>query len=623
MQLGQPWGLAALLSVPVLLLLYSLRPRRLTVHLSTTRLWREALGERQRGLGLQRLLRDLSLLLLLIAALLLSLALADPRWVTRASEPGDVVVIIDTSASMQARTPSGSRFDLAKARAKAMIETLPEGARLALMTSARQPVLRSAFEPAKDALLATLAAVEPSDEVGRPQAAVSLALALLRHRDGGRIEFITDTAFDAQLGFAGSALKLHNVVAKGAGTDSPNVAITQFDIRREVGAHARYQVLLSLRSFGAGPIQVPVTIYASEKVLWQQTVSIEKPGPHTLTLPFTGTPQGRFRVALDIDDDLAVDNHAYAVMGGAAPLRILAVGTRSPYVQSVLEALPNVVLTQRETLAETDLVRAARAHDVVVLDRIEIAALPTGNYLLINSLPGNFPWRADGQVDRPLISGSSKSPLVNGLDFSGTQIDSAPKLSIPAEQPGLQRLFWSANSDLATSYLAGGVRAVHLGFDVDASNFPLQAAFPLFIRRSVEWLSVGEDRAQSVQLRAGETFVIRAPPEQFDLIIRLPSSEGLLYELDGRPLHFDATSRAGIYRYTLGQVHHYFAVNGSDAVESDLNPRAQLPSPADARLERGNSSAAVVQSLWPYLVIAALLLLALEWTAWFGRGAGA
>ena len=107
MQFAQPLGLLALISIPVIVLLHLLRPRRRTITVSSTALWAEALRERQRGLGLQKLFRNLSLVLLVLAALIASLALAEPRWLTESTEYHDIVIVVDTSASMRARAPAG------------------------------------------------------------------------------------------------------------------------------------------------------------------------------------------------------------------------------------------------------------------------------------------------------------------------------------------------------------------------------------------------------------------------------------------------------------------------------------------------------------------------------------
>ena len=192
--LTQPWALLALLAIPVLIALYALRPRRRRVVLSTTSIWREALAERQRGMGLQKLLRDLSLLALLLFAALLAVALGDPRLLTRASERSDVIVVLDTSASMHAQDAGvlgrRTRFDRAAAKAHDIIESLPDDARALIMTSGRTPRLHTGFESDREQLLLVLNQIEAGDEAGRPREALELALSLLKNRRNAKIHFI-------------------------------------------------------------------------------------------------------------------------------------------------------------------------------------------------------------------------------------------------------------------------------------------------------------------------------------------------------------------------------------------------------------------------------------------------
>jgi hypothetical protein len=101
-ELAYPAALISLLAIPLLLLLYLLRPRRRRVVLSTIALWQAALRDREGAQGLRKLPRTLSLLLLLATVLLLGFALAGPQWLTRSDEGTDTVLVLDVSASMRA-----------------------------------------------------------------------------------------------------------------------------------------------------------------------------------------------------------------------------------------------------------------------------------------------------------------------------------------------------------------------------------------------------------------------------------------------------------------------------------------------------------------------------------------
>ena len=67
-------------------------------------------------------------------------------------------------------------------------------------------------------------------------------------------------------------------------------------------------------------------------------------------------------------------------------------------------------------------------------------------------------------------------------------------------------------------------------------------------------------------------------------------------------------------------MHRYFAVTLADESESDIAPRAAIAT--EARGETTEQALATsTLALWPWLAMAALLLLALEW--WLGGHAGA
>ena len=61
----------------------------------------------------------------------------------------------------------------------AVVDSLPEGSRALLMTSARAATLRTGFEGDPVRLRDAIDALEPTDEVGRPGDAIGLAASLL------------------------------------------------------------------------------------------------------------------------------------------------------------------------------------------------------------------------------------------------------------------------------------------------------------------------------------------------------------------------------------------------------------------------------------------------------------
>src|SRR5207245_5628015 len=88
-------------------------------------------------------------------------ALANPVLTTTVAENKDIVLVLDVSASMQTRTPQGTRFTQAQQRALEVLQTLPRGRQMALITAGRQPQVVLFFTAEKALLRDAILHVQP------------------------------------------------------------------------------------------------------------------------------------------------------------------------------------------------------------------------------------------------------------------------------------------------------------------------------------------------------------------------------------------------------------------------------------------------------------------------------
>src|SRR5271154_6054185 len=114
-----PAIIAAVIAIPLLLLLYFLKLRRREMDVASTFLWKKAIQDLQVNAPFQKLRRNLLLLLQLLLLVLLCLALSRPVSNYTPGAGKTSVILIDRSASMAAKDLSGhSRLDEAKKNAK-------------------------------------------------------------------------------------------------------------------------------------------------------------------------------------------------------------------------------------------------------------------------------------------------------------------------------------------------------------------------------------------------------------------------------------------------------------------------------------------------------------------------
>ncbi|MEO0564743.1 MAG: VWA domain-containing protein, partial [Chloroflexota bacterium] len=120
-----PLGFLGLLLAGPVILMYMLRLRRREVVVSSTFLWEQVLQDNEANTPWQRLRRNLLLLLQLLILALLAFALARPFITVPAVSTGQIALLLDASASMNATDTEGAtRFEAAQAEALAIIDTM-------------------------------------------------------------------------------------------------------------------------------------------------------------------------------------------------------------------------------------------------------------------------------------------------------------------------------------------------------------------------------------------------------------------------------------------------------------------------------------------------------------------
>ena len=189
MTLGLPAALWLLAVLPVIVLLYMLRARRHDVPMSSVLLWQRARQDLLVHLPVRRLERSLLLVLQLLTAAVVVLALARPQVVLPAAGGLATVLVMDTSASMQATDVAPSRFEAA--RAAALAEVARGAGPVMVVDAGPQPHAVTGFVDHGTARAALLR-LHPTDAPARLEQAVTMAVAQRAGGRGVRVVVFTD-----------------------------------------------------------------------------------------------------------------------------------------------------------------------------------------------------------------------------------------------------------------------------------------------------------------------------------------------------------------------------------------------------------------------------------------------
>jgi hypothetical protein len=438
MVLGLPAALLLLAgAIPLILFLHSLKPRGLRVATTTLFLWERVLKERALGTRLGWLLRkNLLLILQLLAAAALIAALADPSLLHFGTRSGDLVVVVDLSASMKARGKNGARFDAARREFLSLVDGLASEQKMLVIGAGAQPRLLAPFSADKRRLREFGRSLASTDAAGRVKEAIDFAHAFLKRGSSDRIVVISDGAFTGAEDYAKPAAHLRFIKVEGG---QNNLAIVGFEIRRLADRPSPVEIMVHVRNFTAKAVRAPLTLALGEKILAREEIEVGADDRRVLIYPYDGSLTGALVARLDINDDFATDNQAYLTVNDAPLVRVHYVGPGNPYLTNLLHLFPNVELTGAARF-EPQATPGQAPYDVVIFDRVAVPALSQGNFILIDTLAPNLPIELNGKLQNPRVSVTPvKHPLTDGLSLGDLRVQESLRVSLKGEGAVLAR----------------------------------------------------------------------------------------------------------------------------------------------------------------------------------------
>ena len=175
-----PAAFAFAAAIPVVVLFYLLKRKRVVKLVSSTLLWQKFLAETQASAPFQKLRKNWLLILQVILLILAVLALTRPFFASKAKPAELRVVILDASASMQASDESPSRFEKARAEALKWVDGLKDNDQMVILQAGANTEVKQSATSEKAALRRALQACVCSDSPTRLVPALRMAESLVR-----------------------------------------------------------------------------------------------------------------------------------------------------------------------------------------------------------------------------------------------------------------------------------------------------------------------------------------------------------------------------------------------------------------------------------------------------------
>jgi hypothetical protein len=500
MGLLAPLAIAGLLFVPAVIAMYLLKLRRDEAVVPSTLLWQKLVADVEANAPWQKLRRSLLLLLQLLLVVILVLLVARPFVERPAGLAGDIVLVIDTSASMQATDVVPNRLEAAKAKAIEALKDLPAGGKVSVIAAGRTARVIANGTDNLGNVKQAIAGIAPTSDVGDLGDALRLASALAARSGDAEILVATDAALaNTPQGRLEAPVRVLQV-----GRDTRNEAIVALAVRTTPSGLS-HSAFISVANLGMQMATRRIELYADGVLRDSRKVVLDPQRKTDISIDDIDDPDHpasvvEVRLVADREapgtgsgapDPLGVDDRAWAIIPPAGLRTVLLVGEGDPYLETALSYLPD---TELYGVAPDDYGPGTRVElfDLVIFEGWLPDELPAKPILAIAPPESSALGTVSGTLQNPGIGTlDPTNPILRYVDLSTTHIAEARRMELPAwAQPVIPG---PGTSPLLYAGLLDGRPAAVLAFEPRRSDLPLQVAFPVLLANLAGQLLGGSD----------------------------------------------------------------------------------------------------------------------------------
>lgn len=650
-----PWAaiVAAAVAIPLLVSLYLLKLRRRPLRVSSTLLWTKAVHDLQVNVPFKWLRPTWMFMLQLVALGCLIAAIGRPALDASGGEASRVVLVIDRSASMSAVDAEVegrlvSRLEAAKAKALDEVEAISRrgaSTSVAVVAFAAEARMVTPLTQSLGDVREAIRSITASDQPGDVATAARVVSALVRRGEaeeveggaepadvvlfgdgGGRSAGVGATVRDGRVRFVrtGPAMAID-------GPALDNVGLTAIAARRDFEDPGTVRVFVRIASAG-GAREVSLVLEVDGVEIDRRAALVPAAGSDAgETFALTTREAGVVTVRIDAAEDaLASDDSASVVLSAATRPRVVIVTPDdrrdgAEWVLPVaLRAMGLPVRAMPAAAFERDAASGAAVNaELVVFDGVRPRAMPGVATLTFGAgLPGLDARPApDGTR---FLAWTRGHPVLRNVALDAVYV---ARPLVVAERASDERLLVrelarGADGPLIVEVEDRGLRRLVVGFDLNQSNWPVQLTFPIFLASAVDYLTLrGEEESgrafTTVQAARVEAAGTVAPPSGVMMFDGPVEIEGRVdEEVGGRvAVNLGVVERAGVYR----------ARGASDAVADGAVVAVNLVDASESAIALGEGPGVVggagdvevggrgSREIWPWLVVAAVVLLSVEW----------
>lgn len=606
------WPLALLILIPVIIIMYLLKQKAEDKPFSSLKLWRELYKNMQANTPWEKLKKNLLMIVQILTVIVIIAALMSPYIKSQTRAKGHIVLVIDTSGSMNTMyNERYTRLEAAVIEACAYVDNLAAGVPVSVITSDQESALIVADSTDKALIKQRLKNIKASNYVGDCSKGVSMAESMIAQWEDSEVVYFTDSYVSCK-STGGYVVSVYSdvdnafieYVGHGTGKDGLTTVIVK------VVNNKKATLKTDINLYGDGEI-----IAVSEI----EVVSGESGIAYFENIDFDGSIL--MAELNDANDALAADDVCYDVISAAdaaAMLDVLLMTNQNLYLEKAVALIDGVNVTKSDDIdsfAEFE----KDGYDMYIFDGMLPDWLPESGSILIFNCENDEIYTVAEEFENVLIKTEDTKYTKYLTDYSFGA----------ANVKGMELPYWGESFLAVGEYSAGFIGNYNsqticvVGFDVHDTELPLKTEFPILIYNIME-ASVNTGMLSSGVLNSGSTVRVSGKLDGKLPVICYP--DGSKTELSGNIANFTDTNDIGVYSVSQitaaaagaenDELSESFVVNfpKSESVIKNT-PMHGMSEGGTLNVVSASATAAAVSAfnLRNVIIVIALILLLLEW----------
>ena len=581
------WPLFLLITIPLLILLYILKRNYKEEVISSTILWNEVYKNTKANTPWEKLRKNIMLLLQIIILLLIIFSLMKPFLNFGGRSYKNVIIVLDTTASMGAEYGSITRLEQGKSLAKEFIKNTKEDTNTYIINFDGNSNLLQNGDFDKNISNEVIDNISQSKSTGDIKDSLSFVKAI---GEGIEEDYEVVVFTDQEISLGDINGKVVLLANAGVNASIDNIAHKTLE--------DKVRVIATVTNRGKGVYEGDFTLYSENKILAVEALSLQEGENKTLTFDFNKIEGEVIKGELSRKDMILDDNTFNHVIGNKKVNKVLIVTEQNLFLEKAFSILENTEIYKTDSL---DNLTNIDKYDLYVFDNVTPNIMPSsGSILFINPSSNEFfDVVKGGELGEAKGVSSELSNYLSEMTFTVAKYN---EISIPY----YGRSFLNIDeSSIGFKGEVDGRKIAALSFDLHDSDFALKKEFPILMYElGGELISNG--------------FVYKSNFKTSDKVnvngINLDSIMSLTYP-SGKSVELKSgdevkATELGVYKVEELEEKELFSVNYPSEKESNTNMDnlSQIEN-------KGDISSDLIRGLniSPLLIILAILFVAFEW----------